>query len=293
LKQSCNKITLATIALLLSSCIAAPEPLPTPRTFLSPVLYFPMAVKPTTFGRGGALTYSSIDGCEDARRIGAAWAYNWTPEGPTCPDIASLPMTWHRDSATCPELGPGQPILLWNEPSNAGAWGNVFAPEEAVKLTRKLVECYPGRQLATPAEFGGQSGADTTIWLTAWWNGYTAKYGSPPPVSYMATHCYAGAADTCVVSLRRDIAWATARNLPVLLTEWGIVPRWAGSTERAMREADALLHWINQQPEIIGEAFFSTRQTGVESWWFGGPTTATIDMQSGALTLWGAWYQAH
>jgi hypothetical protein len=290
LKQSCNKIAIATIAMILSACIGAPEPLPTPRTFLSPMQYLPFAARPSTFGRGGALTYSAVNGCEDARRILARWAYNWTQDGPTCPGIITLPMTWHRDPATCPVLGPGQPILLWNEPSNAGAWGTAVSPDEAIALTRKLTLCYPDRQLATPAEFGGQGGADATVWLSAWWNGYTAKYGAPPPISIMATHCYAGDAQTCIASLSRDIAWATARNIPVLVTEWGIVPKWAGSSERAMREADELLRWMQNQPEIIGEAFFSTRQTGYEGWWFGGPTTATIDMQSGGLTAWGAWY---
>jgi len=288
-----KRLPLLLALLILSSCVGVPEPLPAPRTFLSPMQYLPFASRPDTFGRGGALTYSGIDGCGDAAQVGAKWLYNWSAFPPLCSGIASLPMVWHRDVTTCPTLGTGNPILLWNEPSNAGAWGNVFSPEEAVHLTHKMTECFPGRQFTTPAEFAGQSGADATVWLTAWWDGYVAKYGIYPPVSHMATHCYAGDADTCVASLRRDIAWATERGLPVLLTEWGIVPKWAGSTERAMSEADALLHWIQDQPEVIGEAFFSTRQTGVEAWWFGGPTTATIDMQSGALTPWGAWYQAH
>jgi hypothetical protein len=275
---------------LLAGCIGVPEPLPLPRTFLSPlgVQYLPLAARPGTFGRGGALTYSAIAGCEDARKLGATWAYNWTADGPQCPGIASLPMTWERVYGVCPELGPGNPILLWNEPSSAG-----ITPDEAVYLTRYITTgCYPGRQFATPAEFGGQGGADTTVWLTEWWNAYTVKYG-PPPVSIMATHCYAGDAATCITSLSRDIAWANERNLHVLITEWGVVPRWAGSTERAMSEADILLHWIQKQPEIIGEAFFSTRQTGAEVWWFKGPTTATVDMATGELTAWGRWYAAH
>lgn len=281
-------------ALIIVSCTTAPAPLPEPRVFLSPVStqYLPFAARPATFGRGGALTYSGIAGCQDAARIGAKWLYNWSAFPPICDGMASLPMTWMLDLASCPELGNGNPILNLNEPSNASAWGRVITPELAIALTRKLKSCYPSRQLTTPAEFGGQGGADTTAWLTPWWNGYVAKYGTAP-AEIMATHCYAGRAQVCIDSLKRDIAWANERHLPVLLTEWGIVPKWAGGEDIAMREADILLHWLQQQPEIIGEAFFSTRIRGDEAWWFGGPTTATIDMQSGALTDWGKWYAAN
>lgn len=277
------------------SCTSVPQPLPTPRVFLSPVSvqYLPLASRPNIFGRGGALTHSSGVGCEDARKIGARWVYNWTQEGIVCPDMLSLPMTWHRDLVTCPKLGSGNPILLWNEPSNAGAWGNAITPDEAVALTRKIISCYPNRQFATPAEFAGQGNSDATVWLTEWWNGYILKYNELPPISYMATHCYAGIAQACIDSLTRDITWANERNLPILLTEWGIVPKWAGSEIVARTEADKLLHFIQQQPEIIGEAFFSTRIRGDEVWWFGGPTTSTIDIPTGSLTAWGQWYAAH
>lgn len=287
-------LIVAAALLILAGCVGVPE-MPEPRTFLSPMrAYLPLASRPGTFGKGGALTYSAISGCEDARKIGAQWAYNWTPEGIDCPGIASLPMVWERRYGVCPVLGPGNPVLLWNEPSNAAAWGTAITPEQAVHLTHfQATGCYPGRQFATPAEFGGQGGADGTLWLSQWWDGFVEKYGVYPPVSVMATHCYASDAATCIASLSRDIAWATERNMPVLVTEWGIVPKWTGSTERAMTEADALLRWMQAQDEIIGEAFFSTRQTGYEAWWFGGPTTGLIDPATGALTAWGRWYGTH
>lgn len=292
------------VALLLAGCIAPPQipPVPRPIPYNPPIpaprytVYLPtIEVAGVLLGRGLAATYASIAGCQDAAQVGATWLYNWGPFPPECDGVTSLPMTWDRDPDACPRLGPGEPILLWNEPSNTWQWGaNTLSPQEAVALTRNLTEtCYPARTFATPAEFGGQGGCNPTVWLTAWWDGYIATYGEPPRVSVMATHCYAGDAATCIASLSRDIAWAQARNLPVLVTEWGIVPAWASGEERAMSEADTLLHWMQAQPAIVGEALFAARVRGNEPWSFKPPVVSLFDVDSGAPTAWGRWYAEH
>ena len=281
----------AAVTISLLAALAGCAPLPEPRAFLSPVrVYLPLASRPDTFGRGAALTHSSIDGCEDARKIRAQWAYNWTPEGIDCPGVLALPMLWSLDPANCPKIGPSNPILSLNEPSNAGAWGRAIAPEQVIDLTYFWrTSCFPGRQFSTPAEFAGQSGADATAWLTPWWDGYVAKYGTRP-AEIMATHCYAGDANTCIASLQRDIAWAEQRGLRVLVTEWGIPPKWAGGEARARVEAAKLLRWMQTQQGIVGEAFFATVIFGYEGWWFGGSPTSLLDPLAHELTPWGRWY---
>lgn len=280
--------------LLLAGCVGIPEPLPTPRTFLSPMQYLPLATQPEQWGRGAAATYSDIDACGDAQRIGARWLYNWSNTPPVCPGIVSLPMTWTTDLTTCPVFAPeSAPILLWNEPGNAAQWGTPLAPVQAAKLTWHLTEeCYPARKFIAPAEFNGGP-YDGMAWKTAWWQAHLELYGVPPRVMLDAVHCYASTAQECITKLGQNVAWAQARGLKTLVTEWGIPPRWAGSTEAAMREADMLLHWLRSQPRIVGEAWFSTRQDGSEWWAFGGAPMGLCDVQSGALTPWGQWYQAH
>jgi hypothetical protein len=287
--------------LVLTSCAAPPlPPLPRPIPFRSPLpparatIYFPqLPMAGYHFGRGAAVTYAGLAGCQDAAQIGARWLYDWSAFPPTCPGVLSLPLVWDRNPDACPRLGPGAPILLWNEPSNAWAWGagNTISPAEAITLTHNLTEiCYPGRTFATPAEFNGQSVADGVPWLTAWWDGYVARYGTPPRVGIVALHCYAGTAQTCIDSLSRNLAWAQARGLRVLVTEWAIVPPWAGGTLRAMWEADILLHWLQAQPEIAGEAWFASRITGAETWSFKPPLTNLLDFTTGETTTWGRWY---
>jgi hypothetical protein len=48
---------------------------------------------------------------------------------------------------------------------------------------------------------------------------------------------------------------------------------------------------MQEQPEIVGEAFFAARMRGDEVWWFGGPVTALYD-DGGVLTTYGRWYAA-
>jgi hypothetical protein len=290
-----RRIWLLLLALLLASC-STPS-LPRPLPFESPLptpqhtIYFPLAAtggwRP---GRGLAATYSGIAPCQDATQVKATWLYNWGAFPPTCTGLASLPMVWDRNPHACPKLGDGNPILLWNEPSNADQWGgNPLTPEEAVILTHNLTEvCYPGRTFATPAQYnpGGLA------WMTAWWEGYVTRYGKSPRVMVMATHCYGSNANACIGALTENIAWAKARGLNVLVTEWGIPPKWAGSESIALQEADKLLHWLQQQPSIVGEAFFAGRIRGDEAWWFGGPVTALVDA-NGTLTTWGNWYKQH
>lgn len=293
-RSACAGCVLITLALLSGCTAPTPPPVPRPLPFRSPLptprhrLWFPVAaVGPWRPGRGLAATYSHVAPCADAAQVGARWLYNWGPHPPVCPGVASLPMVWERDPDACPEIGPGEPILLWNEPSNPGQWGgNPLTPDEAITLAHQVTEvCYPGRAFATPAEYnpGGLA------WMTAWWDGYVARYGTPPRVAVMATHCYGSNAWACIGALTANIAWAKARSLNVLVTEWGIVPQWAGGEIVALREADTLLHWLQEQPAIVGEAFFAARIRGDEAWWFGGPATALFDA-AGAPTVWGRWY---
>jgi hypothetical protein len=229
--------------------------------------------------------------CQDATQVKATWLYNWGAFPPTCTGITSLPMVWDRNPNACPRIGSGNPILLWNEPSNNSQWGgNPLTPDEAIALTYHLSEtCYPSRSFATPAEFNG-NGYDGLVWMTAWWDGYVARYGRPPRVAVMATHCYASTAASCIEHLSRNIAWASVRGLSVLVTEWSIPPPWAGNNPLAMQEADTLLHWMLGQPAIIGEAFFAARIRGDEPWSFKPPVTSLFEPTSGAATPWGRWY---
>jgi hypothetical protein len=129
--------------------------------------------------------------------------------------------------------------------------------------------------------------------MTAWWDAYVAHYGQPPRVEVMAVHCYGSSANTCIGALTDNIAWAKARGLKILVTEWGIPPPWAGNSLLAMQEADRLLHWMQGQPEIVGEAFFAARIRGDEPWSFKPPVTSLVDPATGAPTLWGRWYAAN
>ena len=285
-------ITLA----LLSGCAAPMPPMPRPLPFVSPLdssVYFPwFPMSASRYGRGLGATYSSIAACQDAQQIGARWLYDWGPFPPTCPGVLSLPMVWDRNPDACPPLGLGNPILLWNEPANSAQWGGQpISPDEAIPLTHHLTEvCYPGRTFATPAQYNGFVGL---AWMTAWWDGYVARYGNAPRVVVMALHCYGSNAEMCESFLSDGLAWAQARGLAVLVTEWGVPPPFAGGELLALAESDRLYHWMQAQPGISGEAFFAGRIVGDEWWSFAPPVTSLLDTVTGARTAWGRWYAAH
>ena len=285
--------------LALTACVAMPpptifqSPLPQPRR-AKHLTFLPLIVwnGNNNYGRGLAATYSTIDGCADAQAIGARWLYDWGPLPPLCTGVLSLPMVWSRDLETCPAIGPGNPVLLWNEPANSAQWGGQpISPEEAIPLTYHLTEvCYPDRTFATPAQYNGYVGL---AWLTAWWDGYIAMYHTPPRVVVMALHCYGGTSEACEIFVREGLAWAQARNLTVLLTEWGVPPPYAGGELPALAEADRLYHWLIRQPGLVGEAFFAARIRGDEWWSFPPPVTSLLEPATGMPTAWGRWYQAH
>lgn len=296
-------MVVAAVAIVLAGCVEAPRPIiPQPRLFESPLaapmivhkFYLPALLMSEGYGKGGALTYSGIDGCGDAQRLGVHWLYNWSSAPPICWMTSALPMVWDRTAPgpgrTCPVLAEGPLALLWNEPS----WMTPpLTPDEAIELTHWIIEeCDAGRHYASPAEIS-TDGVDGLQWMDAWWHGYVAKYQRAPLVEVMAHHCYSWqSASVCMYRLQAALLWAKAHGLRgVLVTEMAVLPCVIGQ-ERALAENAALVDWL-QQPKILGYALFATRIRGDEVWAFKpglACSTALIDGTTGDLTAWGQWY---
>lgn len=291
-----RKLSVALLLLLLTACVSPPRPVPERSPLALPERnrrYMPIViVDRLSLGKGAATTWTNVyDGCQDARAVGAAWLYDWSPQPPPCDGILSVPMQWGRfDVKSCPALGPGRLAFGFNEPDRPDQ-ANI-TPERAAELWHRLtVECYPERLWATPAVYLSAT-YDGLPWLSAWWNSYVTLYGQAPRADYLAVHCFTWtSANACVSRLTAALAWAQAHGGPdVLVSEWAVLPGAIGEAA-ALREAATLRAWLDAQPAIVGYAWTSTRIEGGEAWWFGRQNnTGLVDFATGQLTAWGAWY---
>jgi hypothetical protein len=292
---------LATMAavLFLASCIGVPEPLPGPQPFRSILLlpeqghtlYLPLAGN-QTLGRGGALTYVTVvDSCADAMALGARWLHDWTEDPPKCPGIARAALLWEPQVREgCPAFS-GDYIMTGNEPS----WRDPpMTPETAAQITHWVAECYPNVPQISPAEINTDS-FDGLPFMVAWRNSYRAQFGAEPPVAFVGVHCYSSTGAICIARTKAVLEWAQSWGRNIVLTEWGIVPRWAGVEDAAINVAEAhkYLDWLDEQPGVAGEAFFAPHIYGTEVWSFGKPTSSLFVPGTSELTAWGEWYTTH
>lgn len=264
---------------VLAGCAGVPEPLPTPRAFLSPMQYLPQIGSTFSGGKGLGLTYRN---CADARAVGARWIYDWSGNPTLCDGLWSLPMIYGW-SAGCPVVASGAVTLLPNEPD----WWTNMTPEVAAEFTWRMTqECFPERVFATPATYGN------VAWMDAWHHAHIDRYGAPPRTAYLALHIYCkNTADHCLYLGDDLLAWARDHGYQqVLITEWAVLPC-DTTSEQAIVEAERFRIWLAAQPEIKGDAWFAARIRGDEAWAFQPPTcnTATVD-SSGELTTFGRWY---
>jgi|WetSurMetagenome_2_1015567.scaffolds.fasta_scaffold280529_1 hypothetical protein len=281
-------------ALTITSCVGMP-PLPPPTPFRSILvlpeqghtLYLPFAGN-NTLGRGGALTYSYLNGCADAKMLGARWLHNWSESPPTCPGIARAALLWEqRVREGCPTLD-GDILMTGNEPS----WRDPpLLPETAAQITHWVATCFPDKPQISPAEINTDS-FDGLPFMVAWRDSYRAQFGTEPPVAFVGMHCYASTGAICIARTKSVMDWARTWGKDVVLTEWGIVPRWAGITDAATNVAEAkkYLDWLDEQTNIAGEAFFAPHIYGTEVWSFGEPTSSLFVPGTDKLTAWGEWY---
>lgn len=296
---------MAAMLAMVAGCVEAPRPLPEPPTFRSilavpqpKAVYVPLVAGPSDrLGKGLAATYSAVAGCEDARRLGAGWLYDWSAYPPECEHLVSLPMVWRFGSKSCPALGDGPVVLGFNEPDRPDQMN--LTPDEAAVLWHRLtVECYPDRVFATPAVFLSQSSVRGLEWMSDWVTAWVRRYGETlPPARYMAVHCYSwttGAA--CIQRLKEAEAWARGHMLDgMIVTEWAVLPCGIGSAA-ALRESELVRAWLDANPYVVGHAWFAGRIRGDETWGFKphlACDTAMLDFQTGELTVYGVWYAQH
>lgn len=297
-----HRILIVLSLLFLTGCsVPLPRPVPERSILAVPekhVLYLPLArMDAISFGRGAAVPHEYTQwGCEDAQKIGTSWLYDWGPQPPECPGVKSLPMIWRwTNMAVCPQIAPGDPILLFNEPSGFDQAN--MNPLLAAEVTYFLTEiCFPNRRFATPAGVATDT-QDGLIWLTQWWDYHVQLYGKAPRVELLAYHCFTwGTADGCIRRIDEAIAWGKARNLQgMLITEMAVLPCLQGDT-KALVEAERLIQALKSRPYVLGWAWTSTRIKGSEGWWFKPAdkcNTSLLDFVSGELTSYGAWYIKH
>ena len=211
------------------------------------------------------------------------WAYVWGPGAPTIEGVETVPMIWGKFDG-CPTLrGSSTWVMGFNEPDRSTQ--SNMTPAEGARYWRQLEQCYPDRQLLSPAPSHLDPG-----WLEDMRGAYIDSYGQPPRFDALAAHCYYNRATRCrlnIVHWYDD--WLDEWDVPggIWLTEFARVVRDKDSQAAGMRD---YLDWLNDDPRITRYAWFAHTYSGDEPWAFW-QNTSLVDCRTGELTEPGVVYR--
>jgi len=253
--------------------------------------YFPTALnayEPPTWSAKKGIGTHYAQFCGDAALVGASWRYNWRPSIENCDSIESLPMLygaqdiWWMIFYRLHLSGDGL-VLGFNEPDRLDQ-ANLTA-YIAAYLWPQMEILAAGRPLVGPA-----ISHEGLTWLPAFYQAHIALWGHPPRLDGgLAVHCYLNSAEQCRTIVEQVIGYADAWDLPgVWVTEFMFWPYSVGKAT----EAHEFIAWMEQEPRMLGYAWFPTRlECGAWTWDQGClcADNALISMD-GTLTNWGRFY---
>jgi len=253
--------------------------------------YFPIALsayEPPAWSAKKGLGTHYPQFCGDAALVGASWRYSWRPSIGTCDGVINSPMfsgaqdVWWAILYHLYPSGDG-PILGFNEPDR---------PDQANLTAYVAAQLWPlveglagSRPLVGPAV-----SHEGVTWLPAFYQAHRTLWGHPPRMDGgLAVHCYLNDPGRCRAVVEQVIGYADSWDLPgVWVTEFMFWP-WLPAKELQARE---FIEWMEQEPHVLGYAWFPTRlECGAWTWdqscLFADNALITID---GALTNWGRFY---
>jgi hypothetical protein len=263
----------------------AQSPIATPSHYYVPVAL--NAYEPPTWSAKKGLGTHYPQFCGDAALVGASWRYDWQ-DIDDCAGVADLPMLYNvRDVQVhilrrLP-LGGDGPVLGFNEPDRPDQ-ANLTA-YEAARAWPDVEDLAGERMLVGPA-----ISHEGLAWLPAFYQAHRVLWGHPPRMDGgLAVHCYLDDARQCQAVVQQVIGYAEDWDLPgVWVTEFMFWP-WSPAKEA---QARAFIGWMEQEPRVLGYAWFPTRlECGAWSWdqscLFADNALITVD---GQLTAWGRMY---
>lgn len=257
---------------------------------LAGILAATLLADPSNPGKRGvaSVLYLKVDPSQLAR-VGATWAYNWTPKPPPeTRGLAWVPMVWgvHAVSnATISALsaarrdGRAKYLLGFNEPDNPHQ--SAMSPAEAAALWPKLEQT--GLQLGSPAPSKPDDG-----WLAQFMALAAQRHLR---VNFIALHFYPDFTDPNAVSQVRQqiIAVYKRYHLPIWITEVGALDlRTQGhSMRRPPTEAGSLAFMQKLFPMLDALPFVKRYAWFTDNCWntVGCKTSSLFNGKGGLTTI--------
>jgi hypothetical protein len=161
-----------------------------------------------------------VNTCPDIATLGLSWYYNWTVSTGCTTAVPFVPQIWgHASEPIATEIAKmvsagHQTVLGFNEPDNASQSNMTVAT--AVSLWPELTTKGPA-QVGSPATAANTAGQ-------AWFQQFMTQVAQQKlRVDFIALHWYGWNAGACndASTLESYLTWAEQWKLPLWLTEWG------------------------------------------------------------------------
>lgn len=245
---------------------------------LTATVYLPLVA----YMPDGGTAAMTADNCDDLRRIGAAWSYQWHPWPVQCDGMQMIPMIWSM-SHWSDTAAPSPYLLGFNEPDRLSQAN--MTPDEGAVAWRKLEAAYPLRMLVSPAP------ANSPQWLREWRIAYLMRYGREPRIFAIAGHIYRPELAEAERVLAEFVSLAQEWRKTLWITEYSFPPCWytfGGDASKAVSVAQQFTRTLRQTPEVERYAWFSSRDYADASW----PAQCRSGLydEHGRATEYGDWF---